>query len=93
MCLGRAAARRRRKTNDRTAADQCGPRHFRLCGANGDGNFIAVLTIDFANHLPTVGFKTFRCVVGKPALDLAIDGNTILVIKANQLTQPQCAGE
>ena len=51
------------------------------------------MTVDVANHAPAVGFKTRGYILTEPLLYLAIDGDAIVVIKANELRQPQRAGQ
>ena len=47
------------------------------------------MAIDFLNHLPTVSLETRRRIIGKPALDLAIDRDPVVVPEGDQFTQPQ----
>ena len=43
--------------------------------------------------MPAVCFKALGRIVSEPALHLAIDGNTVVIIDGNQLAQPQRAGQ
>ena len=51
------------------------------------------MTIDIGNHMPAVGFKTLGRIVGEPAFDVTIDGNTVVIPERNQLAQTQGAGQ
>ena len=41
--------------------------------------------------MPVIGFKTFCRIVGKPAFGFTVDGNTVVIVKTNQLAQSQRA--
>ena len=45
------------------------------------------MAVDHGNDLPTVGFKTCRGVIGKPAFDFTVDGNTVVIIKGDEFAQ------
>ena len=44
-------------------------------------NRITVMAIHIGDDLPAIGFKTSGRVVAKPALNITVNGNTIIVIK------------
>ena len=43
--------------------------------------------------MPTIAFKALRRVVIKPTFYLTIDGDTIIVIKGDQLAQAQSTSQ
>ncbi|MCY1174327.1 hypothetical protein D9M73_145250 [compost metagenome] len=51
------------------------------------------MTVDIADHLPVVGLKTLRRVVGEPAFDFAVDGDTVVIVERDQLAQAQGTGK
>src|SRR5690606_15423657 len=52
---------------------------------NGGLNGVGIMAIHIGDHLPTIGFEALRRIVGKPALDFAIDGDAIIVVEGDQL--------
>ena len=75
------------------AANQCGPGGLLTGLFDRRGNGGGVMTVDLGNHLPAVGFKACRRIVGKPAFDRTVDGNTIVIIEGRQLAQAQGSRE
>ena len=67
--------------------------HFRFCRADGGFDVRRIVSVDIGNHIPAVGRETHWRVVAKPALDFAVDRNTVVVVKRNQLAQSQRAGK
>ena len=51
-----------------------------------------VVPIDISNDLPAIGFKAFDCVIGKPAVHLAVDRNTVVVINHGEFAKAQSTG-
>ena len=49
-----------------------------------------VVTIDVVLDMPVISSKSFRCVIGKPSIDLPINGNTIIIIDAYQFGKLKC---
>ena len=49
------------------------------------------VAIDVVNHLPAVSLESRRGIVGKPTFNVAVDGDSIVVIKGYQFAQAQCA--
>ncbi len=41
------------------------------------------------HDMPVVGFKTFGGIVGKPAFGFAINGDAVVIVKADQFAQSQ----
>ena len=52
-----------------------------------------IMAVDTGNNVPAIGLKTFRCVVGKPAFDMTINGNSIVVPESNELAESKRAGK
>ncbi len=53
---------------------------------------VSVVTVHAAHHVPAVGFKAFRGVVGEPAFNVAVDGDAVVIIERHQFTQFQGTG-
>ena len=47
------------------------------------------MAIDFVDDMPVVGFKAFGGIIGKPAVGFTINGDTVVIVKTDQLAQPQ----
>ncbi len=45
------------------------------------------MAINRWNDMPAISFKTFGGVVGKPAFNVTIDGNTVVIVEGNQFAQ------
>src|SRR5471030_3430943 len=43
--------------------------------------------------MPAISFKTFGSVIGKPALNMAINRDTVVIIKRSQLAEFHGAGQ
>src|SRR5690606_38259287 len=84
--VGRAAA------DAGLAADQRRPVALAR-GVDGDLDFVGVVAVDVADHLPAVSLEAARGVVGEPAVDFAIDGNAVVIVEGGELVQPQGAGQ
>ena len=52
------------------------------------------MAINATHNVPAVGFETCSGVVSEPALNVTVDGDTVVVIERNQFTQLQgtCQG-
>ena len=50
-----------------------------------------IVAVDVRHHMPPVGFKALGCVVGKPSLHMAIYGDAVVVVEADQLAQSERA--
>src|SRR5699024_5324106 len=79
MDAGAVPLVRRAPADDGLATDQRRARGFLARVADGGLDFTAVMAVDVADHLPTVGFEALRRVIGEPALGAAIDGNAVVV--------------
>ena len=47
------------------------------------------MTIDVFDHVPAVGFEARWRVVGKPAFNVTVDRDAVVIPESNQLTQAQ----
>ena len=80
MHLGRAGTVGRTLA-DRRAADDESRLRFRLLGLiNGGGDGFDVVTVHRTDHVPAVRFKAAARVVAEPALDVAVDRNSVVVV-------------
>ena len=84
---------RRTLADRRFAADQRRPVALGLGGGNGAVDGRNVVPVDIADDVPAIGFKAFRRVVGKPAFDMAVDGDAIIVVEGNQFGEFPDAGQ
>ncbi|CAK6470916.1 hypothetical protein PSEG_05568 [Pseudomonas sp. Nvir] len=84
---------RRTETNDGFAHQQgrfvgnC--TRFFYCAFDG----VSVVTVNAAHHVPAVGFKAFRGIVGEPAFNVAVDGDAVVIIEGHQFAQFQSTGQ
>ena len=87
LLVGRAFA------DDGLAANQGGPGNFRL--GLGDGLFqgAEVMAVHMRNDMPAVSLEALGGVVGVPVLDMAVDGDAVVVPERNQLAQLPGAGQ
>src|SRR5690606_28750451 len=60
---------------------------------NGCVNRRRVVSIDIGNHIPVVCGKTGSGVVTEPARYIAINGNAVVIIEADQFAQSERAGQ
>ena len=51
------------------------------------------MTVDISNHVPAISFKTFWRIITKPAINIAINGNVVVIIKTNQFSQTKGTGQ
>ncbi|SBL84089.1 Uncharacterised protein [Klebsiella oxytoca] len=56
-------------------------------------NRVSIVTVNAAHHVPAVGFKALRGVIGEPAFDVTVDGDAVVVIERHQLAQFQGTGQ
>ena len=75
------------------AADQRGRRLLRARSMDGGVDRPGVMAVDVGDHVPAVGGKALRRVVGEPAGDVAVDRDAVVVVNGNQLVQLQGAGQ
>lgn len=48
-----------------------------------------IVPVNVMHDMPVVGFKTFGGIVGKPAFGFAINGDAVVIVKADQFAQSQ----
>ena len=72
---------RRTKTNNCFTANQSRFTWLTAGRFYSSLNRVTVMAIHIGNNLPAIGFKTGGRVVAKPALDITVNGNAIIVIK------------
>ncbi len=54
---------------------------------------VRVVAVDVAHHVPAVGFETQGGVVGEPAVDVAVDGDAVVIVEGGQLAEFEGAGQ
>ena len=91
--LVRARLVRRALADDGLAADQRRLVRGLLAPPRSPRRSLGVVAVDVGDHVPAVGLEALRRVVGEPALDLAVDRDAVVVVEADQLAEPQRAGE
>ena len=82
---------RRTVSNHGLAADQSGS----ITGLgllDGSINRHRIVTIHIRDHLPAIRLKPLRSVISKPAMNFTINGNTVVIIKSNQLVELERTG-
>ena len=70
--------------NDRLAANQRWTVGI-FGSSNRCINCLYIMSIDIRNHVPAVALETLGRIVAEPALNIAINGNTVVVIQNDQL--------
>ncbi|MNM96841.1 hypothetical protein D3C81_1093330 [compost metagenome] len=73
------------------AADQRGPVALGLGRVQRRVDGVRIMPVDAGDHVPAVRGKALRGVIGKPAGDVAVDGDAVVVVQADQLAQPERA--
>ena len=93
MSTSRATLIWRAKANDGFAAHQGGtPVGFRRV-FQGVGNFLSVMAVHVSNHSPAVSLKARGHIFVKPFVDLAVNGDTVVIVETNQFRQAQRSGQ
>ncbi|CCJ85576.1 hypothetical protein BN133_1953 [Cronobacter dublinensis 582] len=64
---------------------------FRFFDGALDG--LRIVAVNFMHHVPVIGFEAFGGVVGKPAFGLAVNGDAVVIVKTDQLAEPQRSRE
>src|SRR5258708_36334088 len=49
------------------------------------------MAVDIADDAPAIGLEALRRVVGEPALDKAVDGDAVVVVKGDELAEAERA--
>src|SRR5690606_39117759 len=89
----RAGLVRRTEADHGAAADQRGLVGVLARSLDGGPDLFGVVAVDVADHVPAVGLEALRRVVAEPAGDVAVDGNAVVVIEADQLAEAKHAGQ
>ncbi len=89
----RALLVRRAIADHRLAADQGRPRGARPGLLQGRANRLRIMTVDLRDDMPAVCLEARRRVVRKPTADVAVDGDSVVVIQADELPETQRAGQ
>ena len=54
---------------------------------NGFGNCFDIVAVDRADDVPVIGFETFANVFAEPVFDLAVDGNTVVIVQSDEFVE------
>ena len=65
----------------------------RLRFRNGLFNGLRIVTINVTDHMPVIGAEAFGRIIGKPAFGFAVDGDAVVIVKTDQLTQSERTGQ
>ena len=86
MSFACAGAVGRTETDHRLAVDECRLVRF-LSLFNGFGNCFDIVAVDRADDVPVIGFETFANVFAEPVFDLAVDGNTVVIVQSDEFVE------
>ena len=64
-----------------------------LCFCSRLAHSCNVMPVDGVDHIPSVGFETFGCVVDEPGRDFAVDRNAVVVVERYQFIELPCASQ
>src|SRR5690606_29537438 len=78
-------------TNNGLGTNQGRLTGFGACSFNRRLDSRRIVTVNFRNNMPAVGFKPLGCVVGKPAFNVPINRDAIVVPEGDELVQTQGA--
>ncbi len=84
---------RRAKTDHGAAADQRGLFGVAPRLLDRALDRLRVMAVNARNHLPVVGLEPLGGIVGKPATDLTVDRDAVVVVEHDQLAEPQRTGQ
>ena len=93
VSVGRTLLVGRTPADHGLAANQARPVGHCLCFFQCGINRRGIMAVDVRHNMPAIGGEALRRVVGKPALHLAVDGNTVVIVERNQLAQTQGTGQ
>ncbi len=54
---------------------------------------VRIVAVDVAHHVPAVGFEAQGGVVGEPAVDVAVDGDAVVIVESGQLAELEGTGQ
>src|SRR5690606_17090949 len=86
LLVGRAEA------DDGLADDQAGTRRIGTRSLDGGGYGSRVMAVS-VQHLPAIGGKACRRVIGEPLLNLAVDGDAVVIVEHHQLAEAEATGQ
>ena len=89
----RAGLVRRSLADDCLAANQCRFVVLRFCRPYGAIHRVDVVAVDVADDVPAIGFESSRSIVGEPAVDVAVDGDAVVVVERDDLRELPGAGQ
>lgn len=61
--------------------------------SNAASSMAGIVTVHSGNDVPAARFKTGGRVVAEPLVDVAIDGNAVVVIHDDELAEAESPGE
>ena len=82
---------RRSLTDDGLATDQARSCKLRLRLLQRGFHCLGAVTVHIRHHMPAVCFESFRRVIGEPAFHVAVDGDAVIVVEDNHLSQSEGA--
>ena len=81
-----ACAVGRTESDNRLAVDQCRLVGF-LSFFNSFGNSLDVVAVDRTDHVPVIGLEALANVFAEPVFDLAVDGNTVVIVQSDEFVE------
>ena len=93
MTVVRACQVWRTKTNGGLATQQRGFVGDSLRLRHRFGDSVGIMAIDITHDVPAVGFEARRSIIGKPAFDFTIDGDTVVISECSLFAETQGAGK
>ena len=84
---------RRTFADDGYAADQRRLVSVSFGNVNCFVNGVGVMAVNIGDNLPAVAFETLGSVIGKSALNFTINGNAIVVVECDELSESERTGK
>ncbi len=93
MRLLRAFLVRAAEADHGLAADQCRTLDLAARGVDRQLDFVRIVAVDVAHHLPAIGLETPGRIVAEPAADVAVDRDAVVVVEHDQLAETERSGQ
>src|SRR5581483_2789669 len=83
----------RAESDDGLAHDERRTAALRLRRPDGRRNGLRIMTVHAGDHMPVIALEAPRGVILEPSRNLAVDRDSVVVVKDDQLAEPECAGQ
>ena len=84
---------RRTFADDGFAADQRWFVSISFGNVNGFVNGVGVMAINIGDNLPAIALEALGGVIAKPGLNVAINGDAIVVVECDELSESERTGQ